>query len=527
MAKLEFKMESGYSVKISSDSPNIISVVRELTKCSFTDRVFDYQTKSSQFRKTEKYFCKKRGNSITVKRGMAEIVFYSLQSDKFNVNNLPEPLTEVIVCEKLQWLWRLGDSAPETFIRLSEKWKDIYLSNPKGAERGEMQLSDVTHICTESSGLIDLFTGYGKTEVMLGVSESFLDMDEYKHGNLLIFTYGNKVRDEVYLRAKHYGLNVTKDFDVNNRINIINVSAFVRTKAFQTNPDIANWLENVIMIQADEAHHMSAETWHSMVERCDPLFVYGYSASADVNEGKSTERGFITADCGDPKLLAVLEVTGFSIISRELPTPVNIFRISSEIGNEATISGLREGTYAQSVIDYWIQDYNAALLIKNIYTKILKKDKICFITTRTVEPAAIMITNLNKLGLRAVLWTGQLSLLPDGKGGVTEASLSLEELKLMSERNEFDILMSTSIAVEGIDLRNLGSVIPLVDRSFKMVVQPTGRAAREEEVDLVFIFDKVNGMLTSQMKKKYSMAKNRFNVTSNKSFTQTQLANMS
>jgi superfamily II DNA/RNA helicase len=175
---------------------------------------------------------------------------------------------------------------------------------------------------------------------------------------------------------------------------------------------------------------------------------------------------------------------------------------------------MEDNNYMQSVVDSWISLPESANLITNIYNKILVNSGICFIPVFTVQSGYELATNLFKLGIKPILWTAELSLqVIDGE--LSEGKLSLSDLKdIASKPDSFQILIATSIAVEGIDLKNLGSVIPLTGKSFKMLIQPVGRAARSDKVKLVLIWEKGNPILSSQMTHKFNHTKKSLNIDS-------------
>jgi hypothetical protein len=475
--------------------------------------VYDWKSKKRLPKQvTTKYLKLGGGNTLAIaKRGLAFHLYTKLMHEEI-------PLTHKVsisLDEKLTRLWINPVKIP-----LIDKWREIFTNHPKGPERGAMQIEDFDTITSSSSGIVSLFTGYGKTELNLAIAESFMEMDE--ESNILIFVFANKVAEEIVLRAQKYGVNIPKNFSTDSRVNVINPSGFSRTVAYRDkDPKLMAWLKKVNIILPDEGHHLSASTWQDIIATCDPDYVYPFTASGDVENGDSINKDTIDFVNNPDQMISVVSIAGYDLVCRELPVPIDLVIVDSNIMTEAQAQHI-VNKYPNSLgkmVNDFITYPEVGYMLAEIYKKVIEKD-ICYISVFTVESGWKLCEALNSKGVRTVFWSAELALIPGGNNTTAEANemLTLEELKALAREGAFDVLITTSVGVEGIDIPNLSSVCPLTGKSFRMTVQPVGRAARSDAVICILIFDRNNRVLMSQMKMKMKRIKDKLQVVRTRKF---------
>lgn len=128
-----------------------------------------------------------------------------------------------------------------------------------------------------------------------------------------------------------------------------------------------------------------------------------------------------------------------------------------------------------------------------------------------IDTGVKLSDQLNRLGIPTVYYSGSYINSPVGKIKIT-----LEELKEMARQRHFKILISNTVGVEGIDIPNLSSIIPLTGVSFKSVIQPIGRSARSDLIHCIFIWDETNPLYMRQNKDRYKIVRKLNVVSENK-----------
>lgn len=505
MTTIKFSKLPQFRVLIQADDL-ILNQIYIYTTLQETVVEYNWKTRRNEFKTAETHYTKKGYNGLICTQNLAKLII-----DHIEQGQLMIPNHEIILDDDLKD--RFGYN-PSKRIKIIDKWIEIFNGHPKGKSRAEMQIEDSEVITSNNYGIVSLFTGYGKTEIILSIAESYLSEFE---DNLAIIIFNNKVKEEIILRAKKYGIEISSKFDIKSRINIINPVGFFRSKASKE-PESIEWLNNVDCVLADEAHHYSAESWSKLIQITDPYFSYGFTATADVKGGQEFISSSLKINKCTTQVISTFQNTGYFLVNRTLPVPVRILRTQIEITTKEHSDAIfiRNPTYTIKMVNDLIQDVRFAQVIGKIYNQYLNNG-ICFIPITTVDSGMDLARNLNKIGVKTVFWSADKSGVPDNEGNLVEAneSFSLEALKELSKLKAFDILVTTVVGTEGIDLANLNSVIPITGNSFKMIIQPLGRAARSEEVTAVFIWDKNNVILNKQMTSKYKMIKSTLNVVHN------------
>lgn len=393
-------------------------------------------------------------------------------------------------------------------FEFSKKWLDIYENHPK-PEKGKIQLAAADAISRSKFGIIGLYTGAGKTELLLGTAESLLSAGLSK--KVIFFTFANRVKEEIILRAKQYGVDIPWDLDTDAPINIVNPAGLQRSNRYKSG-ELKEYFSEVNCIIADEAHHFTASGWQRLAEEIDPEYHWGTTATGDSLEGVSLAVDGFTFGASW-KGMSVMAYCGPSVIEHDLPVPVELTEILVEMSKDRSVINefqKERPNYMIGSIYLHMGDPMTAHAIKRTYIEIFGNEGICYIPMVQVDDGVKLAQQLNAIGIDTVFFSSSVVWTPIGEAD----GLGLDELKELARDHAFKVLITTSVGTEGIDIPNLNSIIPLTGKSYKSVIQTIGRSARGDAVKVGLFFDKHNYMLNKQMKTKMDTIKSRLKVVS-------------
>ena len=387
-------------------------------------------------------------------------------------------------------------------IKPLERWLTQFSNHPK-PEYGEIQKTTARLIENVDYGIISIMTGGGKTEVMLSVIDSYLQ--DYT-GNAMIITYSSKVIDEIKLRAKKYGIE-------SERLKFIQPNGFMKRKE-ASSKEFINFCKNTELLIADEAHHFTAKSWQDLFNLILPKFMYAFTGSADVKNGKELNYKALEMNRISSQASELMAYCGEMIIHKELQVPIRVYHVYKSFTNIEMYEDYIESNPddLNKLIQFTLQDPRLASTIAEIVQKVIPSDSMVFIPEISLIETGVKLSDqLNRLGIPTVYYSGSYVNSPVGKIKIT-----LEELKEMARQRHFKILISNTVGVEGIDIPNLSSIIPLTGVSFKSVIQPIGRSARSNLVHCVFIWDETNPLYMRQNKDRYRIVRKLNVVSENK-----------
>lgn len=490
MSSLVVRFVPGYRILISSDSNEIFYVLKhQLTTIGFTTY--------------------RRGRELVQKEYKAAL--YRMISD--NELEIHAGLIDYLA-SFLGGLKKSDSSVEIKFdfpklnpIPLLDKWHERFKNHPRGY--GDYQIADFATLTRSFSGVGELFTGYGKTELLIAIGESFCEAES--EGNVVVTAPNNGVRDELQARFKKYGVDVgIEEWD--KRINIINPAGIIRSHRY--NDEAKAWLADARMALHDECHHLSNKSNQTFFDSLVNLVrSYGFSASTDSQEGSIPLPGKTDVkDLGETRA-GIVALTGGIRIRRMPEIPVHLIKVMSTISPPLPEKEQESNDESWiSLLDRTVTAPKLADIIKTIKQNYSETN--FYVPVHKCESGLVLYENLRRLGVKAVYWDAG-TLLP--KEYHTEENEVLSLKKRFSE-GMVETLISTSVGFEGIDLPALGGVIPLTGTNHRMVVQPAGRSARGEVLRVVLIYDRNNPILLSQSKKRREKIEQVYKIEYTKTF---------
>lgn len=386
-------------------------------------------------------------------------------------------------------------------IRFLDKWINIYKTHPK-PEKGIIQLNAAKALSNKDCGIISLGVGGGKTELILGIVESYLT--QFPDKNAMIITFSSKVLDELKLRAEQYNIN-------SDRLMFIQPNGYMRRKNALSD-EFLEFVKNCELLVSDEAHHYTAQSWKDLHNLINPKYTYAFTGSADSNSGEELTWEILNSDKMTTQILDLINLCGQMVIHAELQVPVKVTVIKDAFTDKKEYQKykLENPTTLGKLTQFTLRHPRLIELIKYAIDNYIPEDALIFIPELTaIETGVHLSDELNKLGIPTVYYSAQYVNSPVGK-----IELSLKELKELAKNKQFKVLISNIVGIEGIDLANLSAIIPISGVSFKSIIQPIGRSARGDLVHCVFIFDENNRMYTRQNTHRYDTVKEKLNVIS-------------
>lgn len=372
-------------------------------------------------------------------------------------------------------------------VELNERWKGILRDNQK---------EDVLTLTRYYGGLAALPTGYGKSLTMLGIAQMI-------QGTSLILVPNSGILSEIKKRGKEFNVHVAHyEWNEKNNIEIINPIGFLRSKESEK-LKAYQWLEKVENVFTDEAHYLQAKSWDEVFIKYLPNVkrAYGFSASPDSKSGKHLTPAKVGIRELGYRSSKIIGLSGTTRVRRKSTSNMTLIEVTSEITPEI---GSKSDTW-QEALDLMIKRPECARVI---YEIIKRCPSVKFyIPVITIESGKILYVNLTNYGIDGIFWRSG-EVLP-----LNAEDDELASVRKMIYEDTKRFLISTSVAYEGIDLPVLTGVIPLVGKSYRLVIQPAGRASRCAEIVYVLIHDKHNKIMKNQTKERKRIITNEYEVS--------------
>ena len=363
-------------------------------------------------------------------------------------------------------------------VELSERWKEMLRDNQK---------DDINRLTRFYNGIAAQHTGYGKTLCMLAILDCIA-------GRSLILVPNNGILEEVQLRGEQFGVPISK-YDWTQERNILNPVAFLRSKE-RENPECRRWLDRVTNVFTDEAHYLQANSWERLFNKYLPRVqrAYGFSASPDSKDGM-----VLTPESGSlktmgPKSAKILGLSGPTRVIRKSTASVTLVDIKADISSP---------NLAELGYDNWQEALTHMLkrpLLGGVIAYVMERFPATkfYIPIHKIDAAQDLYRSIVRRGHKGVFWSskGIIPPCPDSNRD------DLDWVKELVNLPDFRFLMTTSLGFEGIDIPALSGIIPLIGKSYRMVMQPAGRSARGGSLIYVVIHDTYNKIMLRHSKER-------------------------
>jgi len=336
----------------------------------------------------------------------------------------------------------------------------------------EEKIPWINKIVQRSSGLIQLPTGEGKTELMTAIIKSWRDS-----GNILIMANRNAVCETIKERLFHYGvIKETESDDYyedlrGNKVMIINPPAFCRSWKIQ-DVELLDLLRNVNLVLIDECESIPSSVELLLEQHCiKDKYIYGFSASADKYEGRellSTEV-FTTLNYDT---YCVMYYVGDSTIFKEPAKEIHLKVFQSPSDTFSGTANIQDGRLAIEAILFSVpfSKYAIPYLI-SYFTN--SSDKTLYIPCTITEHVDWLFSLFEDANVPAVHWTAS---------GIyyKEDYISQEDLTEKVATHEVKVVISTQTSWWGVSMK-FTDILLFIGSKYNVIIQTIGRTFRIDE----------------------------------------------
>ncbi|QPB08543.1 P-loop containing nucleoside triphosphate hydrolase [Vibrio phage Va2] len=425
-------------------------------------------------------------------------------------------------------------------VTLHEKWEKIFRGHPRGQFYVEAQLEAWKCLVSCPHASVELGTGLGKTELILALVDHFAgscipeDEDPLDGGNIAILVPGNAIRDEINLRGlsieearkkgltsvNHWDVHVTwNDWSPENRVNIINPVGFMNSKQAM-NPRAIQWLRNVKKVIIDEAHKLSSDSYERLFQdyMINVISSKAFSGTLDKLDARYLHPSKCTPESMQPCNAQVVGYSGSCKISKKVMVDTSVYQVLTSISDKEKYDQILEWEDRTAKEAHFLDKLNC-LVEAEKYPEVIKKiwEHVSLKHNDTRAPLYIpfygkdenldLAERLVELGIDVCWWaSGRVWLNGELVGS------SVEDVKRLAESKAYQILMTSSVAFEGADLKGLKAVLTTVGSNNSRTQQPIGRSARGDKLDIYLISDENNSLLSRQTKSRLKRIMSLYNV---------------
>lgn len=366
------------------------------------------------------------------------------------------------------------------------------------------QIEGISAAIAHRRGIVQVHTGGGKTEMMIGVTRYLLDSTDMHillcvpTTNLLYQTFDRMTKRGISERDISL-LGDGNQIDPNRRILISTVqSAF---KRLDNSEDYMQWLSNVDCLMMDEAHHSKCRTWSTLIDRVAPKYLLGFSA-----EPFHRDKDHIIGDLILRGLLGpvIHRVTiDYLVAHGYLSKPYVIAMDTACKGQIYNVIDWK--TVNKTGI---VNNIFRNTLIRDIADILIKEKKNPLILVQQISHGQDIASMISKLGYNVVMMKGGLATYVYLDGQVIDSYVDKDH-RVTKDFNEgkIDVLIGTSTLDEGVDIPSLSAVILAGGGKSRIKnLQRVGRGLRPKAGDnttvIIDFRDRFNVVTHSHFKKR-------------------------
>lgn len=409
---------------------------------------------------------------------------------------------------------------------LHDKWRAVFDGHPRGEFYVEAQHLGFKSLVEYPSTAVNMGTGLGKTEIILAIVDHLVGkcVDHERpacQGNVIILVPGTAIRDGIMMRAERWDVEMHyNNFDPSNRINIVNPVGFMNSNN-REDPKVLEWMANVEAVITDEAHKLSSDSASDFFTEIIPNVQRSMALSGSLDK--------VSGRYLHPTRIPVKEmstasgwVTGYSgacRFDRKVAVDTHLTVISGDITEPHTYQNLldREDLTGKEVswmekLDVLIASPRLPKFVKWVYDNRLKtkiENPKLYIPFSTKATGTILEEGLIAEGLRVCYWTSGTVRLNGEKVGS-----ELADVVKLANSDAYDILLTSKVSYEGVDLPGLTAVMPLLGSNWSMIAQPIGRAARGNSLEIIMLLDTHNRYVTNTTSKRRDKVMEEYNIKS-------------
>lgn len=376
-----------------------------------------------------------------------------------------------------------------------------------GISLRDYQTEGISSALAHKRGIIQVHTGGGKTEMMIGVTRILLDSTDM---NILLCVPTTNLLYQTYDRMLSRGIPAEdisllgdgNKIDTDRRVAISTVqSAYKRLDQYE---DYMDWLSRVDCLMMDEAHHSKCRTWSTLIDRVAPTYLLGFSA-----EPFHREKDRIVSDLILRGLLGpvIHRVTMDYLVSKGYLAKSYVLAVDSKYKGSI-----------MKIVDWKVVNKNGIInnslrneMIRDIAVTLINESKKPLILVQQISHGHEIAKSISKLGYNVYMMTGGRSVSIFLDGNMIDKYTD-DDNQVFKDFNDgkIDALIGTSTLDEGVDIPSLSSVILAGGGKGRLkVVQRLGRALRPKAGDntafIIDFRDKFNVVTASHFKRRKAL----------------------
>ena len=392
--------------------------------------------------------------------------------------------------------------------------EDIELNYPdidkdilEGISLRDYQYEGISAALAYKRGLIQVHTGGGKTEMMIGVCRYLFDNSDM---NILLCVPTTNLLYQTYDRMLKRGI-CEEDISLLGDGNIIDPGRRILISTVQSayrrlgSYDAYNtWLLSVGCLMMDEAHHSKCRTWSTLIDKVSPEYLLGFTAEPFHKDKDHIVSDLILRGLIGPVLHRV--TMDYLVAHGYLSKPYVVAMDTRYQGNIYNVIDWAIVNKSGIVNNQWRNE-----LITEISSLLVNENKKPLILVQQIAHGQSLASSISKLGYNVYMMTGgrTISVYLDGQNIDKYKDNDNLVIKDFNE-GKIDVLIGTSALDEGVDIPSLSAVVLAGGGKGRLKnIQKIGRGLRPKSVDNTTIIidfrDRFNVVTHSHFKKRKSL----------------------
>lgn len=352
----------------------------------------------------------------------------------------------------------------------------------EGITLRDYQVKSVETMLRGKSGIIQVCTGGGKTEIALAFIKYLYD---HTSKNMILCVPSTKLLYQTKERALLRGLSEdsitlygdSNTFDPRCRILVATVQTLSR-RLQSPSRELKSWVGEVVSLVMDEAHHCSAQTFYQVVDAISAEYTLGVTAEPFYNDENHLVQDLLVRGLLGPVLY---KVTVPMLVARGYLSTPYMLNFHSECPRNIKLSV--DWAYVEKVGIVTNSFRNE--LIARIAVSLISLGKRPLVLIRQVKHGIGLAALISESGNQVALLTGgsNVSYYRDGTFLSSDKDPEMEVARRFTE-GDVDVLIGTSVLDEGVDIPAISAVILAGGgKSPIKVVQRLGRSLRPKPND--------------------------------------------
>lgn len=377
----------------------------------------------------------------------------------------------------------------------------------EGITLRDYQLEGISTALAHKRGLIQVHTGGGKTEMMIGVGRTLLDSTEM---NILICVPTTNLLYQTYERLLKRGIDKSdisllgdgNSIDPTRRFAVATVQSAHRR--LDNSDEYMDWLSRVDCLMMDEAHHSKCRTWSTLIDRVSPEYLLGFTAEPFHRDKNHMVSDLVLRGLIGPVIHRV--TMDYLVSLGYLAKPYVVAVDSAYKGN------------IKHVIDWAVVNKSGIVkntlrnqLVRDIVSLLINGGKKPLILVQQIAHGKELAESISKLGYNVTMMTGGQSVSVYLDGTMIDKYTDKDDnLKKEFNSGKIDALIGTSTLDEGVDIPALSAVVLAGGGKGRLkVIQRLGRALRPKEGDntavVIDFRDRFNVVTNSHFNKRKAL----------------------